>query len=63
LLPSVTRSVLSTTKSFVASEPAAVVQPPGRKTKVDEKRGARSGDVIGAGMSSRASSGAAAWGA
>jgi PAS domain-containing protein len=45
LLPSVTRSVLSTTKSYVASEAAAVVER--KTTKLDEKRGARSGDVIG----------------
>jgi PAS domain-containing protein len=45
LLPSVTRSVLSTTKSYVASELAAVVDK--KTTKLDEKRGARSGDVIG----------------
>ena len=45
LLPSVTRSVLST-KSFVASEleiPVAEVKPP----PGERQRGARSGDVIG----------------
>jgi PAS domain-containing protein len=52
LLPSVTRSVLSTTKSFVASEMAAPTpdepDAPERRTRMGlDKRGARSGDVIG----------------
>jgi len=46
LLPSVTRSVLSTSKSFVASE-LGVERPTPPLPPAPERRGARSGDVIG----------------